>query len=389
MKWPLTVDVMDSDKVVMIISQFYPLLGGAEVQAQRLASALRARGVDIFILTGRIKNRPAYEIIDGIPVYRSIRTVNVPLLFGFLYVVSVGVFLYRKRNTYEIIHCNILQELQTLVSIIIKLMFNKKVVAKMSSSGITSDLKIMKQTLAGRLTLRLLNKADRIISLCSVATSELLGEGIPPDRLEQISNGVDTGRFTVRARHPHPGQKMITCIGRLDGFKGVDHLLEAFRQVIAGGADARLTIIGTGPDEEKLKRLVAALALEDKVLFKGRCENVLQELSETDFFVLPSLSEGMSNVLLEAMSCGLPVIATAVGGAIDMIRNGINGILVPPGDRAALSRALIDLLADEPAARSLGREARKTVEERYALSHTADCYRRLYRELTAPPPALQ
>ncbi len=66
------VDTMGSEKVVMIISQFYPLLGGAEVQAQRLASALRAGGVDIFVLTRRIKNLPAYEIIDGIPVYRSI-----------------------------------------------------------------------------------------------------------------------------------------------------------------------------------------------------------------------------------------------------------------------------------------------------------------------------
>lgn len=378
------IEVMNSDKVVMIISQFYPLLGGAEIQAQRLASALRARGVDVVVLTGRIKNRPAYEVIDGIPVYRSIRTVNIPLLFGVLYVSSVAVFLYRKRNEYNIIHCNILQELQTLVSIIIKLLFNKRVVAKMSSSGMTSDLKIMKRTLAGRLTLRLLNKADRIVSLCSAATSELLGEGIPPDRLQQISNGVDTGLFTVRAGPRHAGQKLITCIGRLDGFKGVDHLLEAFRQVIAGGADARLTLIGTGPDEEKLKRIVRALALEERVLFKGRRENVLQELSDTDIFVLPSLSEGMSNVLLEAMSCGLPVIATAVGGAIDMIRHGINGMLVPPGDPAALSKALRELLADETTACSLGREARKTVEERYALSQTADCYRRLYRELTAP-----
>ena len=100
---------MASDKVVMIIAQFYPLLGGAEVQAQRLASALRAKGVDIFVLTRRFKNLPAYEVIDDIPVYRSIRTVNFPLFFGMLYVASVALFLYRRRNDYTIIHCNILQ----------------------------------------------------------------------------------------------------------------------------------------------------------------------------------------------------------------------------------------------------------------------------------------
>jgi glycosyltransferase involved in cell wall biosynthesis len=383
------IEAMDSDKVVLIISQFYPLLGGAEIQAQRLASALRASGVDIFVLTRRIKNLPVYEEIDGIPVYRSIITINVPILFGLLYVASVAVFLYRKRNEYNIIHCNILQELQTLVSLIIKLLFNKKVVAKMSSSGMTSDLKIMKQTLAGRLTLRLLNKADRIVSLCSAATSELLFAGIPPDRLQQISNGVDTGRFTISTGRGSKNTKLITFIGRMDAFKGVEYLLDAFRQLIAGGADARLQLIGTGPDEEKLKLIAADAVLKDKVIFKGRRENVMHDLSETDIFVLPSLSEGMSNVLLEAMSCALPVVVTGVGGALDMIRHGINGMLVPPGDPEALRDSLVYLMSNESFSVSLGNEARKTVEERYTISQTADCYRQLYRELTTPAPAMQ
>ncbi len=376
---------MDSDKVVMIISQFYPLLGGAEIQAQRLASTLRARGVDIFVLTQRIKNLPAYEEIDGIPVYRSIRTVNVPLLFGLLYASSVAFFLYRRRNDYTIINCNILQELQTIVSIIFKLLFKKRVVAKMSSSGLTSDLKLMRRTLAGRLTLQLLKKADRIISLCSVATSELLRAGIPADNIEQISNGVDTGRFPISTGRGNRKTKLITFIGRMDAFKGVEYLLDAFRQVIAGGADARLQLIGTGPDEEKLKRIAEDDALTDNVIFKGRRENVLHELSETDIFVLPSLSEGMSNVLLEAMSCALPVVATGVGGALDMIRHGINGMLVPPGDAEALRDALVYLLSNPSVAISLGKEARKTIEERFTLSGAVDCYRRLYGELNAAP----
>jgi glycosyltransferase involved in cell wall biosynthesis len=378
---------MGSEKVVMIISQFYPLLGGAEVQAQRLASALRAGGVDIFVLTRRVKNLPSYEIIDGIPVYRSIRTVDMPLLFGLLYMASVAVFLYRKRNDYTIIHCNILQELQTFVSIIFKLLFKKIVVAKMSSSGLTSDIKLMKQSIVGRVTLRLLSKADRIVSLCSEATSELLSAGIPGDRLQQISNGVDTSIFTMTTKRDHKKQKLITFIGRLDAYKGVDCLLEAFSRVIAGGADVRLKLIGNGPDEAKLKRRAAVLHIQEKIVFRGRQENVADELSGTDVFVLPSLSEGMSNVLLEAMSCGLPVVATGVGGALDMIRHGINGILVPPGDPAALSDALIELLGNESLALSLGKEARKTVEKRYMLAYTAERYQQLYKELSTRPAA--
>ncbi len=380
-------DAMSSEKVVMIISQFYPLLGGAEVQAQRLASALRADGVNIFVLTRRYKNLPAYEIIDGIPVYRSIRTVDMPLLFGLLYVVSVAVFLYRKRNNYTIIHCNILQELQTIVAIIFKLLFNKKVVAKMSSSGLTSDLKLMKHSLVGRITMRLLRKADRIVSLCNEATSELLNAGIPADRLQQIGNGVNTSVFNMNSRRNQKMQRLITFIGRLDAYKGVDYLLEAFKRVISGTADVRLMVIGNGPDEVRLKRLAATLHVQERVAFRGRRENIAEELSETDIFVLPSLSEGMSNVLLEAMSCGLPVIATTVGGSLDMIRDGINGILVPPGDPAALSEALIKLLGNESLAFSMGKEARKTVEERYMLKNTAACYQQLYKELTAGPAA--
>ena len=371
---------MGYEKVVMIISQFYPLLGGAEIQAQKLASALRARGVEIFVLTRRIKNAPAYETVDGIPVYRSIRSVNVPFLFGLLYVISVAWFLYKKRNEYSIIHCHILQEYQTFVALIVKLLFNKKVIAKMSSSGLTSDVKLMKRTLAGRVTIRLMRNADRIVSLCSQATSELLREDMPADRVEQIANGVDTCRFTISTKSRN-NQKMITFIGRLDGYKGVNCLLEAFRQVIQSCPDVKLKIVGDGPGVMELKRQADALQIQGRVIFRGQQEDVAKELSETDVFVLPSLSEGMSNVLLEAMACGLPVVATDVGAAADMISNRVNGMLVPPNNPAALSNALIELLRNDVLAGSLGKAARITVEERYGLERTADCYEKLYQQL--------
>ncbi len=250
----------------------------------------------------------------------------------------------------------------------------------MSSSGLTSDVKLMKNTLAGRVTIRLMRNADRIISLCSQATSELLKEDIPADRVEQIANGVDTSRFTISTRHSN-NQKMITFIGRLDGYKGVDCLLEAFRQIIQGCPDVKLKIVGDGPDALQLTRQAEALQIQGKVIFRGRQEDVAKELSETDIFVLPSLSEGMSNVLLEAMACGLPVVATAVGAAVDMISDRVNGMLVPPGNPAALSNALIELLRNDVLAGSLGKAARKTVEERYGLARTADCYKKLYQQL--------
>jgi len=377
------VETFCSQKVVMVISQFYPLLGGAEVQAQRLAASLRRRGVQLFVLTQRMKKLPAYEVIDGIPVYRSIRTVGLPFLWGLFYIGSVALFLYRKRNDFTIIHCHILQELQTIVAILFKYLFNKKVIAKMSSSGLTSDLNLMKGTLAGRITLRLLRKADRVVSLCSQSTSELLKCDFSPGMVIEIPNGVDTNIFSRNIQGKEHTQKTITFIGRFDCFKGVEYLLEGFKQVVSRGADVMLKLIGNGILEEQLRNRAVALEIQQRVIFRGWQEDIAEELCGTDIFVLPSLSEGMSNVLLEAMACGLPVVATTVGGNTDLIKDRHNGILVSPGDPIALSEAIMELLENDALARTLGAAARKTVEDHYSLEYISDSYLQLYNRLVS------
>lgn len=373
---------MSSPKVVMILSHFYPLLGGAEVQARRLGAALSKKGVELFILTRRMEKLPSYEVIDGIPVYRSIRTVALPFLWGMFYVGSVALFLYRKRNQYTIIHCHILQEFQSIVAILFKLLFKKKVVVKMSSSGLTSDLSLMKGSLAGKITLRLLKKADRIISLCSQSTAELLECGFPSGMVVEIPNGVDGTIFSGTGARKAPAQRIITFVGRFDSFKGVEYLIEAFKQVLDRKRDVMLKLVGSGVLEEQLRHRAAALGIERKVIFRGWQEDIAAELSMTDIFVLPSLSEGMSNVLLEAMACGLPVVATAAGGTFDVIRHRVNGIVVPPRDPSALGNALVELLENGTLARGLGAEARRTVEERYELAQVTDCYLELYKVLS-------
>jgi len=144
-----------------------------------------------------------------------------------------------------------------------------------------------------------------------------------------------------------------------------------------------LTIVGSGPDETILKKMAHDLGIQDRVSFKGRQENVLGELHDTDIFVLPSLSEGMSNVLLEAMACGLPVVATNVGGNSDLIQDGHNGLLIPPRDSISLTKALLELIENEELAQRLGKQARVTVEEHYAMNHIVDSYRELYRQLVS------
>jgi len=179
----------------MVISQFYPLLGGAEVQAQRLASNLRKKGMEIFVLTRSMKGLPDFEVIEGIPVHRRIKTIGLPFLWGICFIVSASIFLYTRRKDYDIIHCHILQEFQTIVSVLFKYLCKKKVIVKMSSSGETSDLKLLKHMICGKYVLRWIRNVDAIVSVCKKSSMEIRESGFPEENLIEIPNGIDTVRF--------------------------------------------------------------------------------------------------------------------------------------------------------------------------------------------------
>ena len=371
----------DNQRILMIISQFYPLLGGAEVQAQLLACGLIKRGMKVSVLTRKLKGLPRHEIIEGIPVYREIKTIDWGFLWGICYIVSVFMFLYKKRKDYDIIHCHIIQGFHTIVSILFKYIFKKKVIAKMSSSGETSDFTLLKEVKFGRLFLRCIRNVDAIISVCKKSTEEILESGFPKDILIEIPNGVDTHKFFKDVQRERKNQNNIIYVGRLDNYKGVNYLLSGFKDVLSKVDNVKLTIVGNGPDESLLMDMANNLRIKDNVVFKGRQEDILSELYVADIFVLPSLSEGMSNVLLEAMSCGLPVVATSVGGNGDLIKDRCNGILIEPRNSMKLSAALLELLENEELAKKLGKEARKTVKENYSMDHIVDKYVELYSRL--------
>ena len=373
----------NNQKVLMVISQFYPLLGGAEVQAQRLARELRKRGVNVFVLTRKLRELPKYEEIEGIPVYREIRTIEWGILWGVGYIVSVFLFLYKRRNYYDIIHCHIIQGFHTIISVLFKYIFKKKVIVKMSSSGETSDLKLLKEVKFGWLFLHWIRSVDAIVSVCKQSSKELLQNGFSKEALVEIPNGIDTNKFSEVDFKVKRDPRTITFVGRLDSYKGVNFLLEGFKELLSKVDNLRLIIIGNGPDESILKDKAKDLGILGFVAFKGRREDILTELYTTDIFVLPSLSEGMSNVLLEAMACGLPVVATSVGGNSDLIKDRHNGLLIPPRDSMKLCEALLELLEDGDLAQRLGKEARNTVERYYSMECVVDNYITLYNRLVS------
>jgi glycosyltransferase involved in cell wall biosynthesis len=182
-----------------------------------------------------------------------------------------------------------------------------------------------------------------------------------------IPNGIETPPYAPRPCRerfglPVTGRPLFVAAGRLAEQKGFRFLVEAVRQLDASGPRAVFAIAGTGPLKSALHEQIDRLGLRDDVYLLDQCPDMDSLYRCADGFVLSSVSEAMPYVLLEAMAHGLPVVATSVGGVPEMIRDGVNGRLVPPGDPVALADAIRGLLAAPDCQARLGAAARETVE---------------------------
>ena len=214
---------------------------------------------------------------------------------------------------------------------------------------------------------------------------------IRPERMGVMYNGVDTQRFApcresrvaMRKELGLPEESFVVgAVGRLVPIKDHQTLLKAAALVSKSGIDVRALLVGSGPERERLQAL-STNSLEGRVCFAGDSSRVPELLNAMDVFVLPSLNEGMSNTLLEAIACGLPALATNVGGNPEIIENNVNGCLFTPGDTAWLADKLT-LLARNPAlVHQLGTAARNHAIESFSLSRMLDTYRNFYLALAA------
>ena len=226
--------------------------------------------------------------------------------------------------------------------------------------------------------------------------------GVRANKVTQIYNGVDHSRFapeTVKPLALLPAQwqrldgiLVAGTVGRLTPVKDQQTLLRAFAQLRESdpvlGDRLRLVIVGDGPLYSPLKQLIEQLALQDVAWLAGDRQDVPGLLQAMDVFVLPSLGEGISNTVLEAMASGLPVVATAVGGNVELVEEGCNGSLVPVGDSLALATALATLFRNDGERIRQGDNARQRVCQYFDWDRTVAAYLQVYDELlgrTADP----
>lgn len=376
--------------VCMIISNFYPLVGGAERQAQQLASRLQKKGITVHVLTRRVPGCTPCAIVDGIPVHR-VTSLGRGALASLSYTVSALRWLFRHRSDLDILHCH--QPFSPMtIGLIGKLLWDKPVIVKLTGGGSRGNLREIRRLPLTQLRKRMMQSVDCFVAVSEEMATGLRAWGIPAARIVQIPNGVDTRRFAL----PTPQEKqrvrevlrledasqVAVFVGRLSAVKRVDILLAAWKNVHQAYPKARLLLLGDGPERGALQALVDELDLEQIVVFCGACD-VAPYLQAADLFVLPSDSEGLSNALLEAMASGLSCIVSNIGGNVDLIHEGENGLLFQAGSVGHLADALLRLMPDSLERREFGRRARQTVEANYSLDRVVDQYVELYHHLVA------
>jgi len=256
----------------------------------------------------------------------------------------------------------------------------------MANSGQGSDIRRMQENdmLPGqRQMLPLALGADRIVAINRETIFELQEVGVSLERIVTIPNGVETDSLNYKRAYTINGQVTVIFVGRLHPSKGVEVLLGAFNQVVLNRPDMgwRLWILGEGPLKPELELMARQLGIAQQVKFWGRVDDVPVYLTQADLFVLPSRTEGISNALLEAMAHGLPCVATRIGGNVDLIRHGENGLLVKPESESELVEAIKLLATDENLRCNVGKVARQTIEREYSLESVVRRYITLYKSL--------
>jgi len=227
------------------------------------------------------------------------------------------------------------------------------------------------------------DRYNYIVAISHSAKDMLLSHNhIDSKKVRVIHNGIDINRFANRVFGSRKdGKFVIGVVARLDPFKDIFNLIEAFKKVSANFSNAELWIVGDGPLKDSLKLKVKDLRLENSVKFLGWRSDIASINSQMDIFTLPSLTEGISIALLEAMACRLPVVATNVGGNPEVVVDGETGILVSPKEPEKMAEAIVRILSDKDMAKRMGEAGRKRVEEKFSLEKMVKEYEELYESI--------
>lgn len=376
---------MNTIHVAMIIHSYYPIVGGAERQLQALIPYLRSYNIQACILTRRYPGLSAYEIVEGTPVYRLPATGIKP--FAALSFISSAVWKIKHLQP-DLIHAYDLMS-PTSAALLAKKFFKIPVAAKVLSGGIKGDIDRIRHRRGGFVRLKTLARdVDKFIVISQEIADELTSIGATKNKFAFIPNGVDLEKYSPTS--PEKKKKLrqelnlpvdvliVLFVGRIIPEKRPEHLINIWQEIHTAYPKSLLIMVGDGSEADRLKAIKT-----EGVFFTGTQEDVRPYLQAADIFVLPSAREGLSNALLEAQACGLPVISTSIGAAPEMIENNKSGFLVGVDNIVELKTTIMQLLGNATLRSKLAIAGRETVVQKFSLQKTAKQLAELYRELAA------
>ncbi len=388
----------------MLIPSYFPLVGGAEVQLSGLLKKLDHEKIDPFILTRRVRGTPPVEKNGKTTIIRK-RAPFRPTSFF----ISSLLYLLRRRQHFDIVHVHSFDS-PAFAGAIVKLRYpEKRLILRLPRFSDGSAFIRQQKSFFGRKRLNfVLKKADAVILLCDDSVEALRASGFPDEKIAHFPNGVDSETFCPASDEEKKrfreamgiteGAFVGVFTGRLIPRKNVAAALESWRGIVDTHPRSVLLIAGTGPEELRLKAFASEHLPTGSVIFFGAAsrEAIPKILKASDVYVSFSTSEGMSNAMLEALSTGLPVVASRGPGIDSLVRNGETGFLVDP---STPKDAVFHLrrLCEEPATlQKMAGAARRLAAAEYSFDRVAKCIEALYFDedvpkalRASPPPAPQ
>jgi len=344
-------------------------IGGYELATLALARALRERGISVMVVT---ITRDGLDAAGGADLIRIQVRGQHTLFSTFPRLFAV---LARARSRYSIIHCSTFGYISGLAMLAGRILRRPTLVRVATENDVREFADGVE--LKARLFFHFLRTAACVIAPSTAIRDELLRAGFSSERIVRFVNCVDVNRFRpatpaekVKAKNALGLSKDTVVIGtvaRLVQRKGIDVLLRAFG-IVRHSYPVHLVVVGDGPLGEELRALAHELRIEDSVSWLGFQEDTVKWLQGMDVFAFPSRLEGVPNAVLEAMAVALPIVATTIGGVVDILEESRTGFLIPPDDLDALAASLDRLLRNAPLRADLGCRARNRVVEVFSLS---------------------
>ncbi len=364
-------------RILFIADGFRPQIGGIEIWLARLVPGMKARGHEVQVIASHADiDLPDRELLEGVAIERfAFRAAIEERRLDRFGEALAGMKRVKREFAPDVIH------LGTVGWSTVFHFLSRDACAAPWLVTLTQQ-RLESQTSAGDTVLgRALKSADWVSSVSRAVLDQAI----------ELEPGIE-GRSSVdywgmpgppEALAPTFDPPRLLCIGRLVPVKGFDLALQALSALKRRHPDLTLAIGGDGPERPRLERLARESGHGESVSFEGWVspDHVCARMAAASVVVLPSRQEGLPVVAVEAAWSGRPIVAADVSGMAEVVAHGKTGLLVPPGDRDALARAIDEIVSDPPRARRMGSEARRLAMERFSVENMMDAFDGLYERL--------